>query len=175
MKLHLLIAAALLAATPAVAESVAEKTGVNSLIGTAPSTADFVNEAAISDMFEIKSSELAAERSDEATKTFAKQMIADHKKTSTELKGFVDGGKVQATLPTALDSAHQKKLDTLTGLKGDAFTKQYHADQVKAHKDAVDLFQRYGKGGENADLKTWAGKTEPALAGHLKMAQDLDK
>ena len=175
MRTHAIIVACLLAATPALAQSVSEKTGVNSLIGVSPSTADFVKEAAISDMFEIQSSQLATERSDDATKTFAKQMIADHEKTSSEMKAMVQGGKVQATLPTALDSTHQSKLDTLKGLQGKDFTKQYHDDQVKAHKDAVDLFGRYAKGGDNSDLKAWAGKTQPALEHHLKMAQDLDK
>jgi putative membrane protein len=46
---------------------------------------------------------------------------------------------------------------------------------VSAHKDAVSLFERYGKGGDNPDLKAWASKTLPDLQGHLKMAQDLDK
>jgi len=173
--MHPIIIASLLAASPVAAQSVSEKTGINALVGASPSTADFVTEAAISDMFEIQSSKLAAERSDEPTKAFANRMITDHEKTTAEMKAMVQGGKVQATQPTALDSAHQSKLDTLKGLQGDAFTKQYHSDQVKAHKDAVDLFQRYGKGGDNQDLKAWASKTQPALDYHLKMAQDLDK
>jgi putative membrane protein len=175
MKMHALIVAGLLAATPALAQSVGEKTGVNSLVGASPSTADFVTQAAISDMFEIQSSQLAAERGDDATKKFAQQMVADHQKTSSEMKTMVQGGKVQATIPAALDSTHQSKLDKLKGLKGNDFNKQYHSDQVKAHKDAVDLFQRYAKGGDNAELKAWAGKTQPALEHHLQMAQQLDK
>jgi putative membrane protein len=46
---------------------------------------------------------------------------------------------------------------------------------VSAHKDAVSLFERYAKGGENSKLKGWAGKTLPALQHHLEMAQALDK
>ena len=175
MRTHAIIIACLFAASPVAAQSISEKTGINALVGTSPSTTDFVTQAAISDMFEIQSSKLAAERSDDATKTYAKQMITDHEKTSSEMKGMVQGGKVQAALPTALDSTHQSKLDTLKGLQGKDFTKQYHSDQVKAHKDAVDLFQRYAKGGDNRDLKAWAAKTQPALEHHLKMAQDLDK
>jgi putative membrane protein len=175
MRTHAIIIACLLAASPVAAQSVSEKTGINALVGASPSTADFVTQAAISDMFEIQSSKLAAERSDDATKTYAKQMITDHEKTSGEMKAMAQGGKVQAALPTALDSTHQSKLDTLKGLQGKDFTKQYHSDQVKAHKDAVDLFQRYAKGGDNPDLKAWAAKTQPALEHHLKMAQDLDK
>ncbi|ACA20905.1 conserved hypothetical protein [Methylobacterium sp. 4-46] len=175
MRRPILVLAGLMLASPVLAQSLSEKSGLNSLIGTAPSTADFIKEAAISDMFEMQSSQLAAERADEPTKKFATKMIEDHQKTSTEMKAMVQSGKVKAEIPTALDSSHQSMLDKLKGLNGADFTKQYHSDQVKAHKDAVDLFQRYAKGGDNDELKAWAGKTEPALAEHLKMAQNLDK
>jgi putative membrane protein len=48
-----------LLATQAFAQSIGEKTGVNSALGITPATADFVKEAAISDMFEIQSGKLA--------------------------------------------------------------------------------------------------------------------
>lgn len=163
-------------ASPVLAQSAAEKTGVNSVMGVAPKTEDFVTEAAAGDMFEIESSKLVVERSqDSATKSFAQQMIADHTKTSDELKTLVTGGKVKATIPAAMSSSQQSMLDDLKKLNGDDFTKQYHADQQDAHKDAVDLFKRYGDEGDNADLKAWAAKTRPALEHHLKMATDLNR
>ncbi len=175
MKKIILTTAILMLSTSAFAQSAAESTGVNSLVGAAPKTEDFVMEAASSDMFEIASSKLAAERADPATKIFATQMIADHTKTSTEMKQMVDSGKVKATIPTAMSSAQKDMLDKLNGLQGADFTKQYHSDQVSAHKDAVDLFKRYGDGGDNAELKAWAAKTRPALEHHLMMAQDMNK
>ena len=163
-------------ASPVLAQSAAEKTGVNSVMGVAPKTEDFVTEAATSDMFEIESSKLAVERSqDAATKTFAQQMITDHTKTSDELKALVSGGKVKATIPTAMSSSQQSMLDDLKKLNGEDFTKQYHSDQEDVHEDAVDLFKRYGDEGENADLKAWAAKTRPALEHHLMMAKDMNK
>ena len=167
--------ALLLATSSAFSQSAAEKTGVNSVLGMAPKTEDFVAEAATSDMFEIESSKLAVDRSDAATKSFAQQMIADHEKTTGELKGLVTSGKVQATIPTSMTSSQQNMLDKLKGLQGEDFTKQYHSDQESAHKDAVDLFKRYGDSGDNADLKAWAGSTRPALEHHLQMATDLNK
>jgi putative membrane protein len=177
MKSLLLAGAALgLLAMPVHAQqSISEKTGVNSTLGIAPTTQDFVTEAAQSDMLEIQSSQLVANKSDGKDKTFAEHMIKDHTKTSNELKGMVDGGKVKANLPTTMDSAHQSKLDKLKGLNGKAFTKQYEDMQVSAHKDAVSVFQRYAKGGDNGELKSWAGQTLPTLQEHLKMARDLDK
>ena len=165
----------LLVAAPALGETVAEKTGINSLTGTSPTTADFVKEAAIGDMFEIQSSKLAEEKSNGKTKAFAEKMVSDHTKVSAELKKLVADGTVKAELPTALDSSHQSMIDKLKGLKGNDFDKQYHSDQDSAHKDAVSLYDRYSKGGENAKLKSWTATTLPTLQEHYKMAQDLDK
>jgi hypothetical protein len=47
--------------------------------------------------------------------------------------------------------------------------------QISAHRDAVDLFERYASGCDNSELKAWAGKTLPALKHHLEMAQQPDQ
>ena len=140
----------------------------------APTAQDFVNKVAVSDMFEIQSSQLAlSKQPDTDTKPFAEKMVQDHQKTSAELKAMVDGGKVKATLPTALDSEHQKLLDDLKAKNGKEFDQTYDQVQVKAHRDAVALFEAYGKNGDNADLKSWASQTLPHLKEHLSMAEKL--
>jgi putative membrane protein len=179
MKHALFVSAALVAmamTAPTFAQSIPEKTGVNQALSIAPKTQDFVTLAAQSDMLEIDSSKLALQKSDsDKTKTFAQKMIDDHTATSTELKGLLSSGKVTISAPTALDKTHQAKLDKLTKMQGKDFTKEYDAMQVSAHKDAVSLFERYGKDGDNPDLKAFAGKTLPKLQEHLKMAQALEK
>ena len=165
----------LLMATSAMAQSVAEKTGINAVAGITPTTQDFVTEAAQSDMFEIQSSKMALNSADAPTKAFAQKMIDDHTKTTAELKAAVGKGETHATLPTAMSSSQQSMIATLNDLHSADFDKQYHSDQVSAHKDAVSLFQRYGKGGDNAGLKNWAAMTRPALEHHLEMAQNLNK
>ena len=165
----------LLLAGPALAQSAGEKTGVNSALGISPTTADFVKEVAVSDMFEIDSSKLAQDKGNAPEKTFASQMVTDHTKTSTELRGLVTSGKVKAELPTALDGSHQSKLDKLKGESGKDFSSDFDSVQVSAHKDAISLFERYAKSGDNAALKDWAGKTIPMLKHHLDMAEGLRK
>jgi putative membrane protein len=172
-KILLAGAACLVLASPVLAQSMGEKTGVNSAIGISPSTADFVKMAAISDMFEIELSKLAQQRADSSSKTFAAKMIEDHTKTTSELKELVSSGKVKAELPTEMDSAHKSKLEKLQSLNGADFDKQYDSDQVSAHKDAVSMFQRYASGGDNESLKAFASKTLPHLQGHLQSAQQL--
>lgn len=175
MRRAIIALSCVLLASPALAQSMGEKTGVNSALGVAPATADFVKEVAISDMFEIESNKLAEQKGNAQEKSFAQQMVTDHTKTTSDLKSLVNSGKVQATLPTEMDSSHQSKLDKLSKASGKDFSSDFDSDQVSAHKDAVSLFERYAKGGDNAELKDWAGKTLPTLRHHLEMAQELGK
>lgn len=174
MKKILLASVFVMTATSAFAQSATESTGVNSALGVAPKTGDFILQASASDMFEIESSKLALQKGDETTKAFAQQMITDHEKTSAELKALLAGGKVQGNPVTALTEDHKEEVDELAKLEGAEFNEEYIDDQVEAHEDAVDLFKRYAGEGENAELKAWAAKTLPALEHHYKMAQDLD-
>jgi putative membrane protein len=176
MKKAILAAALLTAlATSASAQSVGEKTSVNSTLGIAPKTEDFIEEAAMSDMTEIEAAKIAEQKKGNADeKKFAAMMVTDHTKTSTELKSMVTG-EMKAAVPSALDDASEKKLAKLRDAKPEDFAATYDPMQISAHKDAVSLFERYAKGGDNNALKDWAGKTLPALQHHLEMAQALDK
>jgi len=169
--LALAIAGAFISA--ASAQSVGEKTGVNSALGITPKTEDFIKEAAMSDMLEVDAAKVAQQKGNADEKKFAEQMITDHTKTSTELKGLVPPDMTSAIL-TSLDNSSQKKLDKLNDAKPNDFASEYDPMQVSAHEDAVSLFERYSKGGDNAKLKEWAGKTLPALQHHLQMAEHMN-
>src|SRR5579859_2373506 len=175
MKKTAIVALCALFAASAGAQSLGEKTGVDAMMGVTPSTEDFVKEVALSDMLEIQSSKLAVDKGDAQAKSFAQHMVTDHQKTTTELQGLIKTGAVKATPPAELDSPHQSKLDKLKKETGRDFTNSYDELQVSAHKDAVSLFERYAKGGDNPQLKDWAGKTLPTLQQHLQMAQALNK
>lgn len=140
-----------------------------------PTTSEFVNKAAQSDMLEIQASQFVAPNADADTKPFAERMIRDHTETSNELKQMVQSRTIRAELPSALDAEHQKKLDDLKTLSGRDLDRQYDRMQLQAHQEAVDLFSRYAQAGDNNDLKAWAGKTLPHLREHLTMAQKLDQ
>ncbi len=177
--MHKFIAAAplLLALTlqPALAQSVGEKTGVNKVTGVSPSTGDFVAEVAAGNMFEVQSSQIAVQKSDQADMSFAQKMIADHQKAESDLQTLVSNGTVSATIPSTLPASKQKMLDKLNTLNGDGFSRKFRMDQIAAHKDTISLFQRYAKNGDNAQLKSWASTMLPTLQDHLQMAQALSK
>jgi putative membrane protein len=129
--------------------------------------------AAMTDRFEIQAGRLAVKKADHpAYLDFAQLMIADHSKTSEELKKMLP--QLQGVqLPLDLDSARQAKIEKLNSLSGVAFERQYKAEQVDGHKQAIAIFQKYAQSGDNPDLKNWAEATLPLLRTHLQQAEAL--
>lgn len=140
----------------------------------APTTEDFAKTVAISDMFEIQSGQLASEKAQNGdVRSFGKQMVADHTKTSEQLKNLIKDKDVKVELPGKLDAEHQTNLDKLNGLSGNQFDKEFVRMQIDAHQKAIALFEGYAAAGENSDLKSWAKDTLPTLKQHLEHAQKL--
>jgi putative membrane protein len=78
--------------------------------------------------------------------------------------------RVQTTGETRAQMGHDEPWMSQTGA---AFDKGFIDAQVKAHQDAIALFEKQASGGSDADLKAFASKQLPALRTHLKQAQDL--
>ena len=166
-------ACSLLFTAPASAQSLLERSGLNSVLGVSPSTQDFVNEVALNEMLEIELSKLAEERGDTRTKEFATKMLKEHAGSSAQLKALVRNGQVRVSFPARLDAARQVKLDKLKNLQGTEFETAFEDVQVSIHNDMVSLFERYGSGGDHRDLKIFAYKYLPHLQEHWRLARDL--
>jgi len=173
MKKLFVVIACLAFASPVIAQSIGEKTGLSALVGVAPSTTDFLTQATISDIFGIEAGKLALQRGGDKTKSFAETAVKDHEESSQALKSLMQGGKVRASVPAAIDSARQTILDKLAKLQGAEFDKEYSDAQVSAQGDALSLFERYSKGGDHPDLKLYAVKRLPSLEERVRLAKDL--
>lgn len=111
-------------------------------------------------MFEVDSSQVVVTKAqDQHVKDFAQKMIDDHGAANSKLAAIAGEQKLQ--VPTALDADHKSDLDALnsaTGPVGDSYVQM----QLKAHADAVELFESYAQIGDNASLKTFAAGVYPA-------------
>lgn len=137
-------------------------------------TKKFVNDAAITDIFEIQAGQLAQQKvKDAAYKDFAQMTISDHTKTTEELKGMAP--KLGIELPQKLDQKHQALLDKLNTLSGAAFESAYRRDQIEGHQAAIAMFQRYARSGDNPEVKRFASQTLPTLHKHEQHAQSLPR
>lgn len=141
----------------------------------APASAqDYATQAAAADQFEIESSKLAADQAEDAKiKAFAKMLVADHTKSSNELKTIAASLKPALTVTPTLRPDMQSKLDALKDVKGADFDRLYATQQVAAHQEALALHQGFASAGQDAQLKTFASKTADVVQKHLTEAQGL--
>ncbi len=138
------------------------------------STQDFVTKASIANQFEIDSSKLALNKSQNSdVKSFAERMVDDHTKTGDKLKEVLKSSDSNAKPADKLDDKHQKLLDKLESTSGEAFDRQYIDIQTDAHKEAVSLFTDYSRHGKDKPLKDFVSETLPTLKDHLKHVQNL--
>ena len=173
--------AAVLAATSAVSISTSAQTMSNSqpramhaAVQTRGMTQEFVQKAAMSDLFEIESSKLALQRSQNRdVKAFAQRMIDDHTKSTQKLKSVLQTASVGTGPGTALDRAHQRMLDRLQNASGAQFDRLYMQMQVKGHQDALKVQQSYGRRGDNDQLKSFASDAAPMVQDHLSQARQI--
>lgn len=160
------------AATLALTLPLLATTSVSALAVTSE---EFVNKATISDMFEVRSGKLAADKAkSEDVRDFGEQMVDDHTETTDDLMELIKDENIDVQPPTELDEKHQANLDKLKNLSGAKFDQTYIPMQVLAHEQAVNLFEDYSKSGDNDALKEWAADTVPTLKEHLEEARDLN-
>ncbi len=140
---------------------------------TTTGTTDFVNAVAMSDAYEIQSSQLALQRSQsEEVKKFAQEMIRAHTATTNELKPLAEAAG--ATPAASLGDRHRSMMENLQNASADDFDDRYIDQQTAAHQEALTLLRTYADRGDNAQLKAFAAKTAPAVEQHLAHVKQLD-
>lgn len=136
----------------------------------------FVTKASIGNQFEIESSQLALEKSENAAvRDFADDMVEDHTEAGNELSEALESSSSKAQPAENLDSKHQKLLNKLKAANGTNFDKLYITMQGDAHKEAIALFDAYAKNGTDESLKEFAQETLPTLREHYTHWQEVKK
>ncbi len=139
----------------------------------AMSPEQFAREAAVGNEFEIKSSQLALQKSNNAEiKQFAEKIVQDHTQLADQMKERLKQANLPEVTPQ-LDEKHQALLTKLEGEKEAAFDRTYVQAQRKAHKQTVQLLEHYARRGDNKTLKELATNTLPMIKEHLKLAEHL--
>lgn len=161
--------------TPAETPAAMETASANNADNMAKEAQDFVNNAGQANLVEIRTSEMALEKSTNAdVKAFAQKMIDDHKAALDKIKATASSASLMAP-PEALDDFHMRRINDLTETDGDAdFDADYAALQVDAHNDAIKLFEDYSRDSDaTPELKALADEMLPALNEHKTMAETL--
>lgn len=107
----------------------------------------------------------------EAVRKLAKTMIDDHKKTKELLTAAAK--TTSQTIPTKLDAEHQKCIDTLKGLKDEAFDKAFLAETIKGHEKAIVEFKQAKEQTKDEAVKDFVASTLPIFEKHLDIAKKI--
>ncbi|MCW3796621.1 DUF4142 domain-containing protein [Sphingomonas sp. BN140010] len=135
----------------------------------------YVAMSASSDQFEIQSSQLALQASqNQAVRNFANLMIAHHQATTQNLTAAAASAGLPPPPPTLMPQ-HQQMLDQLRAAgTGMAFDQAYKQAQIMSHQQALELQTNYANGGDVPALKQVAASTAPIVQQHLGAAQALN-
>ncbi|MBF9224214.1 DUF4142 domain-containing protein [Hymenobacter ruricola] len=130
---------------------------------------EFMMTAAHSDQNEIQQSKMAlAKGVTGMAKDMANKMIADHTKSTADLKAIA--AKKGVTLPTDMDAEHKAMAPAMEKLSGKDFEAKYISQMQADHQKTANTMRAHEKMTQDADLKAFIGKTVPVVEQHLGMA-----
>jgi putative membrane protein len=134
---------------------------------------EFMKMAANSDQFEVRTSQLALEKtSNPEVKRYAQKMIQEHTESTQQLTQLASQRAV--TLPSSPDPFQQAIIAQLTPLTGTQFDRAYLAAQTNGHMLTVAVFQTEIGQGKDRDIQSFASKLLPTIAGHYQMANQMN-
>lgn len=125
----------------------------------------FVEKAAIANMAEIQFSQLAQQKAqDPEVKQFAQEIADQHTKAQSDLQQAASTQGI--SLPSSLDSKHQKIQDRLSNLSGPDFDRAYIKAMVKSHDDSRRLLEkRAGKANASSSYDSSGGEGTSGTSG----------
>ncbi|MEX0742169.1 MAG: DUF4142 domain-containing protein [Phycisphaeraceae bacterium] len=131
---------------------------------------EFVNVAASTDLFEIRTAELAmAKDVGPQTQELAEQLMEEHTASARQLMMLAEEEGI--SMPQQMLPHHQQMYDELARLDGQRFDEQYLDAQRMAHAEAIVLFEQAAVELENPEFRQFAEQTLPALREHEQMVQ----
>jgi putative membrane protein len=138
--------------------------------GSLASDSSFIQMAGSVGLLQAKLGKLAAQKgSSAAVVEFGKRITADYSKTNEELATAAKQAAYPAPL---LLRQHQKIVDRFTRMGRSSFDKEYMAEVVKHHSEAVRLFRQESEGGRVQSLKQLASRMLPQLEQRLTLASE---
>jgi len=126
----------------------------------APAAADFMRMAAASDLYEIQSSQLIMQSTQNAD-----MMVEHHTMTTATLSRAAQAAGMTPPSPS-LDTRKADMIRQLQAAEGMARDSLYIQQQVMAHQEALTLHTSYSRNGDTPELKTAATAAVPIVARH---------
>ncbi|RZM37573.1 MAG: DUF4142 domain-containing protein [Sphingomonas sp.] len=129
--------------------------------------AEYVMTAGASDLYEITSSQVLLETTqDPKLRAFAQMMITDHTKSTADVKAAAARSRVKA-MPPKLTPLQQELVTELRAEQGTARDAAYVAQQKASHGQALNVQKAYAMEGTAPALKAAAATIVPVVEHHI--------
>lgn len=136
-------------------------------------SAPYARMAAASDLFEIQSSQIALQVSQNPeTRRFAQMLIDHHTRTTQTLMAAAASTRMTMP-PPMLDARKQQMIEELRRTPAAQFDMVYFMQQVPAHQEALALHSTFAARGDNGALRGAATAAVPLVQQHLTEAQAM--
>ena len=131
--------------------------------------------AGASDLYEIQSSQLLLQSTQDAElRRFAEMMIEHHTMTTrTVIEAARAAGMTPP--PPMLDPRKAEMIRQLQAAQGTARDALYRQQQVMAHQEALQLHSRYSSNGDTPALKAAAAAAVPIVTRHYNAIIAMDR
>jgi putative membrane protein len=132
----------------------------------------YVEMAAASDLFEIQSGRMAAERGQSAAvRSFGSMLVNHHQQTTAQLSA---AAMASGTMPTPdLMPMQAQMMAELRAASGANFDRVFVRQQVQAHEMALALHTNYASNGDTPALRAVAASAAPVVRQHLDQARRM--
>jgi putative membrane protein len=138
-----------------------------------PTTAmPYVMMAGASDLYEIQSSQMAAQRATRPeVRQYAQMLIRHHQMTTQQVMAAARAAGMRPPPPRLMPM--QRQMIQQLQQAGADFDRVYISQQVPAHQMALGLHSNYASSGDTPQLRAVAGQAVPIVTQHLQQAQRM--
>ncbi len=171
----LLATAALLMAVPVAAQMASQApSSMQQSAATEPMLpSTYVMKARAGDLYEKESSRLLLTTTKNAKlRSFAEKMIADHTKSTNDVKAAAMKAGLHAK-PPMLEPTGRANMAALRQVSGTARDMLYVEQQKASHDAALEVHQGFANSGMSRPLKSAAAKIAPVVQSHIDMLDEM--
>ncbi|TMI66277.1 MAG: DUF4142 domain-containing protein [Bacteroidetes bacterium] len=137
-------------------------------------SSSFLVRVANSGIAEVEMTSLAQQKAIyQSVKDLAGMLNKDHSAVNEQVRNLA--GQKNIVLPATVSDEKQKEIDNLKNKTGKDFDRAFIKTMVDNHQAGIDMFQKAMENAKDADVKSFADKTLPALRMHLDSAKAIQK
>jgi putative membrane protein len=135
----------------------------------APTTKQFLTEAAQASQAEIKMGQLAQQKGTTTqVKELGARLVNDHTNLYNQIHQIASSQNI--TVPDKPNATQEKQISRLESLSGEKFDRAFLLDQERDHRRVMNLFQRETNN-PNSQVAELAKNTIPTLRTHMQLSR----